>query len=124
MNIIILNYLFLKISATNYMAWYHRRKCIDNLESDINLNNELDFLDSIMEYNQKNYQIWHHRKVVVEKSQIYIKEKEILNQIFKDEPKNFHAWCHRIWAVRKFNLIEDELKWVEDMIERVKNLLN
>lgn len=105
------------------MAWYHRRKCIDNSELNINLENELNFLDSIMISNQKNYQIWHHRKVIVEKSRISAKEKVILNEIFKEEPKNFHAWCHRIWVVRKFNLTENELEWVEEMIDRVNKLI-
>ena len=102
------------------MAWYHRRKCIDDKSLKINLEDELNFLDSIMEENQKNYQIWHHRKVIVEKSQIFQKEKPILNEIFEEEPKNFHAWCHRIWVVRKFDLTENELKWVEEMIDKVK----
>ena len=99
------------------MAWYHRRICIDKLE--LNLENELIFLDSIMEENQKNYQIWHHRKVIVEKSQIFNKEKDILNLIFENEPKNFHAWCHRIWVVRRFNITENELEWVDEMINKV-----
>lgn len=102
------------------MAWYHRRKCLDNLNLDLNLENELNFLDENMVENQKNYQIWHHRKVIVEKSQIFAKEKPMLNEIFDDEPKNFHAWCHRIWVVRRFNLTENELEWVEEMINRVK----
>merc|ERR1711957_136562 len=108
----------LKNSATNYMAWYHRRKCIDNPDLNINFKNELNFLDNNMIENQKNYQIWHHRKVIVEKSQISAKEKPILNEVFDDEPKNFHAWCHRIWVVRRFNLTENELEWVEEMINR------
>lgn len=99
------------------MAWYHRRQCIDFME--LNLDDELDFLDSIMEDNQKNYQIWHHRKAIVEKSNNPSREKPILDLIFENEPKNFHAWCHRIWIVRRFNLIEDEFEFTEKMIKDV-----
>ncbi len=111
-----INYLF-KRSATNYMGWYHRRLCIDNM--DLDLEKELDFLDSIMEQNQKNYQIWHHRKAIVEKSGISCKEIPILNHIFEEEPKNFHAWCHRIWVVRKFNTIDYEFEFIDKMLKNV-----
>ena len=50
----------------NYMEWYIRRLCIDKIK-EINLNNELLLLDSIMVLNQKNYQIWNHRKVIIDK---------------------------------------------------------
>lgn len=104
-------------SATNYMAWYHRRQCIDKLELD--LEEEIIFVDSITEENQKNYQIWHHRKIIAEKSQIHKYERPIIERIFIEEPKNFHAWCHRIWVVRRFNLYEDhEEEFVDLMISR------
>jgi len=99
------------------MGWYHRRLCIDNM--DLDLEEELEFLDEIMEENQKNYQIWHHRKAIVEKSQNSSKEKPILNHIFEEEPKNFHAWCHRIWVVRRFNLIENEFEFIDEMLNKV-----
>jgi protein farnesyltransferase/geranylgeranyltransferase type-1 subunit alpha len=83
------------------------------------LDEELDFLDSIIVENQKNYQIWHHRKAIVEKSQNASREKPILNLIFEDEPKNFHAWCHRIWVVRRFNLPENEFVFSDEMLKKV-----
>jgi protein farnesyltransferase/geranylgeranyltransferase type-1 subunit alpha len=108
-----------KFSATNYMAWYHRRLCIDEPGLMIDLNQELDWLDSIIVENQKNYQIWHHRKVIIEKLQDPSHEKKVLAEIFSEEPKNFHAWCHRIWVVRRFSLYEGELDYVENMLEEV-----
>jgi protein farnesyltransferase/geranylgeranyltransferase type-1 subunit alpha len=98
------------------MAWYHRRLCIDRLS--MNLEDELDWLDSIALENQKNYQIWQHRKMIIEKKQDYSKEMKMLSEIFEDEPKNFHAWCHRIWVVRRFNLFNGEFEFVEYMLDQ------
>ena len=107
----------IQVNSTNYMAWYHRRQCIDQLN--INLQKELDWLDDIGVINQKNYQIWHHRKVVIEKLNDPSHEKAFLDRVFEEEPKNFHAWCHRIWVVRRFNLLEGEIEYIEKMLESV-----
>ena len=106
----------LTISATNYMAWYHRRLCIDKLNLD--LEDELSWLDLIIADNQKNYQIWHHRKFIIEKSNNPSHEKEILGNIFDDEPKNFHAWSHRIWVVKRFGLYYGELDYVTKLLKK------
>jgi protein farnesyltransferase/geranylgeranyltransferase type-1 subunit alpha len=101
---------------TNYMAWYHRRQCIDVLNLD--LNEELDWLDSIAKDNQKNYQIWQHRKLIIEKKADASREKTMMAEIFEDEPKNFHAWCHRIWVVRRFDLFDGEYEFVDYMLDQ------
>ncbi len=101
------------------MAWYHRRLCLDNLK-ELNLHDELKWLDSITVENQKNYQIWHHRKVLIEKLNDPSHEKIILDEVFDDEPKNFHAWCHRIWVIRRFNLFDGELDYIEGKLNEVK----
>jgi protein farnesyltransferase/geranylgeranyltransferase type-1 subunit alpha len=107
----------IQVNSTNYMAWYHRRQCIDLLKVD--LKKELDWLDEIGVINQKNYQIWHHRKVVIEKLNDPSHEKAFLDRVFDEEPKNFHAWCHRIWVVRRFNLFEGEINYIENMLKSV-----
>jgi protein farnesyltransferase/geranylgeranyltransferase type-1 subunit alpha len=103
------------------MAWYHRRLCLDNIP-ELDLIEELEWLDSITVENQKNYQIWHHRKVIIEKLNDPSHEKPLLEEVFADEPKNFHAWCHRIWVVRRFNLYEGELEFIENKLkEDIRN---
>ena len=99
------------------MAWYHRRLCLDKIN--INLQEELNWLDLIGVENQKNYQIWQHRKIIVERTGDYSHEKIFLNQVFEDEPKNFHAWCHRIWIVRRFGIYEGEIDFVESILKEV-----
>ena len=51
---------------SNYVAWFIRRKCLNEVK-EINLFEELNWLDKQIEENQKNYQIWHHRKLLIEK---------------------------------------------------------
>jgi len=106
------------VSSTNYMAWYHRRLCLDHIE-ELDLYEELSWVNSITVENQKNYQIWHHRKVLIEKLNDPSMEKDVLDEVFEDEPKNFHAWCHRIWVVRRFNLYEGELEFIENKLNEV-----
>ena len=60
-------------APTNYMAWQHRRCCLD--ACDISLLDELNWLDTMMVDNQKNYQIWQHRRVLIEKLQDTSHEK-------------------------------------------------
>jgi protein farnesyltransferase/geranylgeranyltransferase type-1 subunit alpha len=98
------------------MAWYHRRLCVDNIP-ELDMREELEWLDSITVDNQKNYQIWHHRKVIIEKLNDPTHEKSLLDEVFEDEPKNFHAWCHRIWVVRRFNLYDGELEFIEKKLQ-------
>jgi len=105
----------IQLNSTNYMAWYHRRQCLDNLDCD--LKKELNWLDEIGVANQKNYQIWHHRKVIIELLNDPSHEKPFLNKVFAEEPKNFHAWCHRIWVIRKFKLFDGELDYIEKMLD-------
>ncbi len=56
----------IKENETNYIEWCIRRLCINKIK-EININNELFQLYSIMVLNQKNYQIWNHRKVIIDK---------------------------------------------------------
>ena len=109
-----LSQLVIDLSASNYMAWYIRRKCIDDLDLDIL--KELQWVDSITEQHQKNYQIWHHRKFLTEKILNYSNEIAITNKVFETEPKNYHAWCHRIWVTRRFELYNDEIEFSKKMI--------
>ena len=49
---------------TNYSAWVLRRECLDKVK-EINLMDELKWLDDECIKNQKNYQMWHHRKLLI-----------------------------------------------------------
>ena len=101
---------------TNYSAWVLRRECLDKVK-EINLMDELKWLDDECIKNQKNYQMWHHRKLLIEKMNDVSQEKKLLDEIFKSEPKNFHAWTHRIWMIRRFNNIEGEYNFIERMLD-------
>ena len=116
-----LTHLIIENFPTNYCAWVVRRQCLDKIK-EINLLEELEWLDSIMIIYQKNYQIWHHRKLLIEKLNDSSHEKNILAKVFESEPKNFHAWSHRIWMIRRFDNIEGEFDFIEQMLKAdVKN---
>ena len=100
-----LNTELLEINATNYMAWYHRRQCLDNLT--IDLKKELNWLDEFGVVNQKNYQIWHHRKVIIEKLNDPSQEKPFLDQVFSQE----------------FGLSEDLIYSMENLVTLSKCLI-
>ena len=106
---------------TNYTAWALRRECLAKIK-ELDLYQELCWLDSMMVINQKNYQIWHHRKLLIDKLNDASHEKYILNDVLQNEPKNFHAWTHRIWMIRRFNNVEGEFDFIEDMLKNdIKN---
>ena len=113
--------LVIDIAPTNYVAWVLRRECLDKVK-EIDPQQELYWLDSIMIQFQKNYQIWHHRKLLIEKMNDVSHEKPILDSVFQYEPKNFHAWTHRIWMIRRFNNVENEFDFIEFMLKNdIKN---
>ena len=113
--------ILLERNATNYTAWHLRRKCLDMCK-ELSLQEEIEWLDSIMVANQKNYQIWYHRKILIEKMNDPSREINILNKVFGEDSKNFHAWCHRIWVMRRFDICEGEFDYIEKMLtEDIKN---
>ena len=71
----------------------YRRSCL--FELNIDLNAELDYMDSFSDDNPKNYQIWHHRRVVAERSRQGQRELDFTAKVFEVDPKNYHGWAHR-----------------------------
>ena len=70
------------------------------------LNEEMDFIEKIIVYNQpKNYQVWHHRKVIVEWLQEASKEKYLTETVLAKDAKNYHAWQHRQWIIKTFKFV-------------------
>jgi protein farnesyltransferase/geranylgeranyltransferase type-1 subunit alpha len=64
------------------------------------LGGELDFIDFIVEANQKNYQIYHHRQAIVEemsKRGLADFERELnwTEQLIDEDQKNYHVWSYR-----------------------------
>ena len=97
---------------TNYSAWVLRRECLDKVK-EINLMDELKWLDDECIKEQKNYQLWHHRKLLIEKMNDVSQEKKLLDKIFKSEPKNFHAWNKL-----NHNAIANEINYTIDKIRK------
>ncbi|TNN05537.1 Protein farnesyltransferase/geranylgeranyltransferase type-1 subunit alpha [Schistosoma japonicum] len=117
----------LLFNPANYTAWEYRRRIIEEISPD--LNDELRFVDELIEEYSKNYQLWHHRQWVVEKLsnqnkndsafiiQLGSNVLDFVGSVISDDPKNYHAWQHRRWTVTFFKVpIEKELAFTEQML--------
>jgi protein farnesyltransferase/geranylgeranyltransferase type-1 subunit alpha len=79
-----------------FLSFYHRHYRRATLKAlQINLQEELDFLDQFADENPKNYQIWQHRRIIVELFGDASREKNFCERIFAEDAKNYHAWAHR-----------------------------
>jgi hypothetical protein len=71
----------------------YRRQVLSHLQ--IDLREELDYMDSFADDNPKNYQIWFHRRSIVERSGDPSRELAFTAAVFEVDSKNYHAWSHR-----------------------------
>lgn len=94
---------------------------------------ELEYLNEIIEDNQKNYQVWYHRQALFSEMKRRSAESssgmlsdEIIeeelrymdNILISDDQKNYHAWAHRQWFITEFNLCNDrELEFVDRLLK-------
>lgn len=122
-------------NSANYTAWYYRRRCLKNLDSD--LFEELDFTHSWACGCPKNYQVWYHRRWLIaeiasqlrsgsaseaeaadEIRQLAIQELafhlDVMNM--NKDYKNYNGWSHRVFIARQFDLWEHELVFVESLL--------
>lgn len=109
--------LAIGLNAGNYTVWQFRRLILEAL--DVDLNEELDFVDNIASNNPKNYQIWHHRRWIADKlgKGSLSRELEFTRTIFCQDAKNYHAWSHRQWVLLNLGGWEDELAYCQKLLE-------
>lgn len=111
----------IKLSPWTYEVWVVRRQCLSDIE-EINIYDEIEFINMITLNYSKTYQVWHHRRLLIDKLNECSQEKKILQKILDEDNKNFHCWSHRIWMIRRFNNIEGEFEFIDKMLEiDVKN---
>ncbi|CAG9815491.1 unnamed protein product [Phaedon cochleariae] len=102
------------LNPANYTVWQYRRDILKGLDKD--LNEELDYIETVILKQTKNYQVWHHRKVIVEWLKDPSKEKYLTEAVLTKDAKNYHAWQHRQWVIKTFKLFDGELDYVDCLI--------
>jgi len=113
----------LEKNAGNYTVWQYRRECLVALGVD--LNTELDYMDSYAVDNPKNYQIWYHRRVVVTKLNDPSRELPFCDQVLDEDSKNYHAWAHRQWVLNTYATMADSGRdaWWQQEMDLLENLI-
>jgi len=123
-------------NSANYTAWYYRRRCLKELGSD--LAKELAFADTWGRNSPKNYQVWFHRRWLIAELTEHLRqtaaskeegdkqvitlakrELEFLWDVMQENEdyKNYNGWSHRQFVVQRFGLWEDEMSFVEELID-------
>ncbi|XP_050215237.1 protein farnesyltransferase/geranylgeranyltransferase type-1 subunit alpha [Mercurialis annua] len=112
-----LTHLVICLNPGNYTVWHFRRLVLEALNVD--MYQELDYVERIAKENTKNYQIWHHRRWVAEKlgADVAAKELQFIRKILSLDAKNYHAWSHRQWVLQALGGWEDELDYCRQLLE-------
>lgn len=110
----------IKLNAANYTVWYYRRLCLFSTGSD--LEQELNFTAQKAKRSPKNYQLWHHRRLLLDrmgKDGTAQPKKELghISDILKKDSKNYHAWAYRQWILKRFDLFDEELNFVDSLLD-------
>ncbi|CAM8985398.1 hypothetical protein QQ045_006956 [Rhodiola kirilowii] len=104
-------------NAGNYTVWHFRRLVLEALNVD--LLEELDYVEQVASNNPKNYQIWHHRRWLAEKigTDATDKELEFTQKILSLDAKNYHAWSHRQWVLQALGGWDAELDYCHHLLK-------
>ncbi|VDM58720.1 unnamed protein product [Angiostrongylus costaricensis] len=107
----------IQLNPANYTLWQFRRELLKKL--DIDLKNELKYLDDVIMQTPKNYQVWHHRRCVAELVGPSAVQGELNFSALaiEYESKNYHAWQYRYalvfsrqWVLRHFVFAADDIQ--------------
>lgn len=104
----------IELQRSNFTVWYFRRRILRKLSH--HLQDELAFVEKVIEDEPKNYQVWHHRKTIVEWLKDGSHDKQLTASVLSVDNKNYHAWQHRQWVIKEFNLWKDELEFTDAQI--------
>lgn len=104
------------MNAANYTVWHYRRKCLKEMK-DLDVKEELDFVERLATIHPKNYQLWFHRQAIVEHFKEPGDEDRFTRKALMQEPKNYHAWGYRQFYLKQFDLFEGELAYVDELLK-------
>jgi len=103
-------------NSANYTAWHYRRLCLYALNLDLEA--ELQYVESIALKGPKNYQLWHHRRLLLDKLNKPLNDMQLTKTILNSDPKNYHSWSHRQWLLKRFNLFDGEMQYIDTLLDK------
>lgn len=91
-------------NPAHYTVWTFRYDCLKELGLD--LDEELQYIQTMARESSKNYQLWHHRELIMQlhglsQNDVSL-EKEFLEEMLDEDSKNYHVWCYRQWLCKSF----------------------
>lgn len=81
----------------------------------IDLRDEIKYINDKALRHEKNYQIWHHRQLVIDRLNDPSGETEFIARMFEKDAKNYHVWSYRQWLVKRFRFWDDELRYAAEL---------
>ena len=84
----------------NYQIWYHRRAILDeHFGKKEDGEEELLYVDKVLEEDAKNYHAWSHRQYIIEKFELWDGEVAYVEKKIDSDIRNNSAWNQRWFAV-------------------------
>jgi len=104
------------MNPANYTVWHFRRVLLKSLNKD--LNEELEYITSIVRDEPKNYQVWYHRGIIVQWMNDCSHELDFTREMLKIDGKNYHCWQHRQLVLNHFKLWEGEVEFTTVLLDK------
>jgi len=92
-------------NPSNFVAWDIRKR-VGFIE------NELEFIEMVLDRNVKSYQLWNHLKSI----EIYVDKNWIID-VLKIDERNFQAWSYLRWWADHFGKKEDGIAVTEYFLD-------
>ena len=102
----------------HYAAWLYRKDYLLKFKTPTFLKEEKDLTIQRILAEPKGFQSWDHLRFVFDLIGIpdYKDMVEFMSAIYTHDSRNYHAWVFRTWYVKRFNLFNEELDYIDKLL--------